>query len=92
MVKCWSENAKSRPEFFELTEQLDELLSSESSQEYIEVLAKSVDCLAEVEMGSGQTAESQNPQEANIIHENMAIKGSEGKDIPFSDTNLQLTS
>ncbi|RMX38498.1 hypothetical protein pdam_00015234 [Pocillopora damicornis] len=92
MVKCWSENAKSRPEFFELTEQLDELLSSESSQEYIEVLAKSVDCLAEVEMESGQTAESQNPQEANIIHENMAIKGSEGKDIPFSDTNLQLTS
>lgn len=55
-------------------------------------MAKSVDCLAEVEMGSGQTAESQNPQEANIIDENMAIKGSEGKDIPFSDTNLQLTS
>lgn len=52
----------------------------------------SVDCLAEVEMESGQTAESQNPQEANNIHENMAIKGSEGKDIPFSDTNLQLTS
>ena len=25
-------------------------------------------------MESGQTAESQNPQEANIIHENMTIK------------------
>lgn len=82
MVKCWSESAKSRPEFFELTEQLDELLSSESSQEYIEVLAKSVDCLAEVDMGSDQTAE------ANIKYENLTTTGGQGKDIPISDPNL----
>ncbi|PFX31063.1 fibroblast growth factor receptor 3-like [Stylophora pistillata] len=82
MVKCWSESAKSRPEFFELTEQLDELLSSESSQEYIEVLAKSVDCLAEVDMESDQTAE------ANIKYENLTTTGGQGKDIPISDPNL----
>ncbi|KAJ7336596.1 Fibroblast growth factor receptor 4 [Desmophyllum pertusum] len=66
MVKCWSENAKNRPSFSELTEQLDGMLSSESAQEYVEILSKSVDCLAEVDMELDKTAENGKSQETKI--------------------------
>ncbi|KAL9983803.1 hypothetical protein ACROYT_G006033 [Oculina patagonica] len=66
MLICWSESAKSRPSFTELCEQLDAILSTETAQEYIEILAQSVDCLAEVDMEPDETAESGNQQETKI--------------------------
>lgn len=58
MLKCWGDTAKTRPSFSELCEQLDEILSTEAAQEYIVILSKSVDCLADVDMESDKTTES----------------------------------
>ena len=67
----------------------DDVLQPFNLQEYVEILAKSVECLAEADMGSDETAESQNPQEANIKHNNLATKGSQEQKILVSDTNGQ---
>lgn len=65
MLKCWGDTAKTRPSFSELCEQLDEILSTEAAQEYIEILSKSVDCLADVDMESDKTTESgSSPEQA----------------------------
>ncbi|XP_031562081.1 fibroblast growth factor receptor 2-like isoform X2 [Actinia tenebrosa] len=68
MLSSWHENAKERPSFTELKLEFDRMLSSMSNKDYLEILAKSIDDIAnEMEttitddssFGSNQETESE---------------------------------
>ncbi|KAL9983806.1 hypothetical protein ACROYT_G006036 [Oculina patagonica] len=47
MLNCWDENSTNRASFTELRKQFDAMLSSMTSKEYLEILAQSIDDLAQ---------------------------------------------
>lgn len=66
MLQCWSDIAKHRPSFSELYKKLDEMLSSETAQEYIAILAQSVDCLADVDVEPDEEPERSKLQAGRV--------------------------
>eukprot|EP00795_Rhopilema_esculentum_P011974 gene11974-2556_t len=70
MLKCWYENANSRPTFTSLVNQFEKFLESFASMDYIEVVADSTDCIPEeeephesdaAELSSEQSADEETP-------------------------------